>query len=280
MKNYWSLVRGHKRPARFVLARLLMLTGACRLLTIPQCGYRLRFHPANASSQLWIDPDERAADFRFLRDYLKPGDRVIDVGANVGETVMTAAVAVGRSGHVVGIEPHPRIFQYLRDNVRLNGVDTVELVNCAVGAAPGEVWMSDDRRDDMNRVGAGTLRVPVRRLDSLVPDQRAVALLKVDVEGYERFVFEGAPLLLARTACVFFEISAAHFARFGYRTSDLIDLLAAAGFTVFRIPAPGTLLAVDRDYDTDRFENLVALRDAGEGRRRTGWTVRERSSAE
>ena len=273
MKNYWSLIRGHKRPARFVAARLLMLTGACRLLTIPQAGYRLRFHPANRSSQLWIDPDERADELRFLKDYLKPGDRVVDVGANVGETVLTAAVGVGPEGHVTAIEPHPKTFQFLADNVRLNGVTNVELINSAVGSNSGVVTFTDDRRDDMNRVGEGGLRVPVERLDALVADRGCVALLKVDVEGFERFVFEGAPALLARTAAVFFEVSSSHFARFGYRTRDVLDLLTQAGFQVFRMRLPNRLAPVAADFDTDAFENLVALRDADECRRRTGWTI-------
>lgn len=273
MKNYWSLIRGHKRPARFVLARLLMLTGACRLLTIPQSGFRLRFHHANRSSQLWIDPDERMDELRFLRDYLKPADRVVDVGANVGETVLTAAVGVGPEGHVTGIEPHPRTFQFLRDNVRLNRVTNVELINSAVGSTSGVVTFSDDRCDDMNRVGGGELRVPVERLDALVTDRRPVALLKVDVEGYERFVFEGAPALLSRTAAVFFEVSSSHFARFGYHTRDVLDLLTQAGFRVFRLHAPNRLVPVAAGFDTDAFENLVALRDAVDGCRRTGWTI-------
>lgn len=273
MKNPWHLIRGHQRPLRFVLARLLMLTGACRFLTIQQAGYRLRFHPSNISSQLWIDPHQRAADLRFLNDYLQPGDVMVDVGANIGETVLTAAIRVGRSGRVIGIEPHPRTFRFLQDNVRLNGVANVELVNRAVGAASGVVRFSDDRRDDMNRVGAGDIQVPVEPLDALVPAGAAIALIKVDVEGYERFVFEGAPQVLTHTACVFFEVSGPHFAAFGYRTRDVLDILLASGFRLFRIAGPRALRAIGRDFDPAALENLVALRDPDNVRRRTGWTV-------
>ena len=273
MKNYWRLVRGHPRPARFLLARLLMATRTCQFLSIRQAGYRLRFHPSNISSQLWIDPGQRSADLQFLSDYLQPGDSVVDVGANIGETVLTSAIRVGTEGHVLGIEPHPRTFRFLEDNVRLNHVANVHLINRAVGAASGVVTFSDDRRDDMNRVGGGDLQVPMERLDALVPEPGPIALLKVDVEGYERFVFEGAPQVLARTACVFFEVSGPHFATFGYRTRVVIELLLASGFRLFRVAGPRTLRAIPRDFDTDAFENLVALRDADEGRRRTGWTV-------
>ena len=73
MKNYWKLVMNHERPGRFVMARLLMATSACRLLTIQLSGFRVRFHPANLSSQLWIDPRGRDKALSFFREYLKPG---------------------------------------------------------------------------------------------------------------------------------------------------------------------------------------------------------------
>lgn len=249
-----------------------MATGACRLFTIRQHGFVLRFHPANLSSQLWIDPSGREDALAFFRDYLKPGDQVVDVGANIGDTVLAAAVQVGAAGHVIGIEPHPRTFRFLRDNVALNPVTNVEVINVAVGAVPGTARFSDDRRDDMNRVDGGTLEVPVRRLDDLIPGDDPIALLKVDVEGYEKFVFAGGPGVLERTQCVHFEVSALHFARFGYATPDVLTLLSGAGFALFRIDGRRQIVPVDLTFDTERYENLIAVRDTAEFLRRTGWS--------
>jgi len=261
----------HKRPLRFLLARLLMATGACRLLTIRQRGFILRFHPANLSSQLWIDPHERDESLRFFRDYLKPGDLVVDVGANIGDTVLTAAVQVGAKGRVIGIEPHPRTFRFLHDNVALNRPGNVELLNVAVGATAGMATISDDRRDDMNRIDAGTLPVLVQPLDELVTGGEPIALLKVDVEGYEKFVFEGAAEVLKRTRCVYFEVSSLHFSRFGYTTHALLALLEAAGFRLFRLAPPTRFAPVTTTFDTEHFENLIAVRDLGEFTDRCGW---------
>lgn len=272
MKNYWALVRGHARPVRFLAARLLMATGACRLFTIKQRGFTVWFHPANLSSQLWIDPHGRDEALSFFRDYLKPGDHVIDVGANIGDTVLAAAVQVGPSGHVIGIEPHPRTFKFLQQNVALNGACNVELINVSAGSAPGTARFSDDRRDDMNRVDGGRLQVPMKRLDDLVPHSEPVALLKVDVEGYEKFVFEGAPDVLKRTCCVHFEVSALHFAGFGYTTRDLLTLLRDAGFSLFRLSAPREFTPAATSFETEPIENLIALRDADAFARRTGWS--------
>lgn len=268
--RYWSLIRGHKRPARFVMARLLMATSLNRWLSIPQRGFAVRFHTSNLASQLWIDPHERDEALRFFRDYLKPGDRVVDVGANIGDTVLTAAVQVGASGHVVGIEAHPRIFRYLQENVALNRLQNIELRHVAVGAAAGTARLSDDRRDDMNRIDGGTLPVVVARLDDVITDARPVALLKVDVEGYEKFVFEGAPALLQRTRCVYVEVGRAHFAAFGYSIRDLLVLLEGAGFRLF-LDGPGQFVPISTAYDTDQVVNVIGLRDVGDFTRRTRW---------
>jgi len=254
------------------MARLLMATGACRWLTIQQRGFLLRFHPANLSSQLWIDPHERDDSLELFRAYLEPGDRVVDVGANIGHTVLAAAVQVGRSGHVVAIEPHPRTFAFLEENVALNTACQVELFNVAVGAQSASASFSDDRRDDMNRIDGGTLRVPVRQLDELVADLSPIALLKVDVEGYEKFVFEGAAALLRRTQCVLFEVSRLHFSRFGYTVHDLLVRLESAGFGLFRQAAPDRIVPITTAFDSEGCENLIAVRDLDDFTRRTGWT--------
>ena len=108
-------------------------------------------------------------------------------------------------------------------------------------------------------------------LDNLIHRPGPIALLKVDVEGYERHVFEGAPEVLQRTRCVHFEVSSLHFARFGYTTRDVLTLLRDAGFDLFRSTAPRRFTPIAIDFDTESFENLLALRDVNDFTRRTGW---------
>jgi len=122
----------------------------------------------------------------------------------------------------------------------------------------------------MNRIDGG-LQVPVKRLDDLVAGAEPIALLKVDVEGYEKQVFEGAPAVLKRTRCVHLEVSTLHFPRFGYTTRDLLKLVRDAGFALFRL-APRQFMPITVDFETAPFENLVAVPDADEFARRTGWS--------
>jgi FkbM family methyltransferase len=276
MFRYIKIVRGHKRPLRFLFARLLVKSGLCRFFTIPQDGYRLRFHPSNLSEQLWVSPRTRAEALEFFRAYLRPGDRVIDVGANIGDTVLTSAIQVGPSGTVWAVEPHPRTYRFLLSNLELNHINNVETINCAVGATSGEVTFADDRRDDMNRVGAGTLTVQVQRLDTVVKCRDTIALLKVDVEGYEKPVFDGADEIFAKTNTIHFEVSQRHFSWFGYKISDLLQLLKLKGFLLFSLRSNGYLEEVDTDYEPEEVENLIGLKDPTDFQTRTGWVVRRR----
>ena len=191
LRRYAEAVRREPRPVRFVMSRALWRSGLCRLLTVPQDGYRIRFHPSSVSASLWLDPRDRAATPAFLSGFLRRGEVVVDVGSNVGTTALAAAVAVGSAGRVHAIEPHPRTFRFLEDNLELNGARNVRAHNVAVGAAEGVVSFSDGLWDDQNRVVDGRgIQVPVRRLDEVVSEP-VVDLLKIDVEGYELKVLDG-----------------------------------------------------------------------------------------
>ncbi len=198
------------------------------------------------------------------------------MGANIGDTVLTSAKQVGPSGIVWAVEPHPRTYEFLVSNLRLNHVQNVKPINCAAGETAGEVRFEDDRRDDMNRVGAGALTVPVQRLDDLVTSREPIALLKVDVEGYEKRVFDGAPEILDGTYSVHFEVSDRHFSYFGYEIRELLKLITAKGFLIFSIRSNGYLEEIDQDYQTGNVENLIALRDPADFQTRTGWVVARR----
>jgi len=273
MKHYIEILRKHRHPVRLILARVLVLTGLCRLLTVRQRGYRLRFHPANLPTNLWIDPSCREEPLAFFNAYLKTGDKVVDVGANVGDTVLTAAVCVGPTGHVYGVEAHPRTYRFLQSNVRLNRVDNVTLFNSAAGDKQGTVRFSDSRYDDMNQVDRGSLQVPVARLDDLLPVMESVALLKVDVEGYERSVFRGAPALLSRADCVYFEVGDKMCEDFGHTAQELLGDIAAHGFQLFIADDRRHFVPLSASQSFTPYQNVVAVRQAEDLLQRTGWSI-------
>jgi FkbM family methyltransferase len=273
LAHFASVLRNHRRPFRLVVARALTMSGLSSRLTIPQRGYRLRFYPSNLSELLWVDPTARERELRLVRACLQPGDHVIDVGANVGDTALTAATAVGPTGRVWAIEAHPRTYAFLLGNLTLNGVANVSPVNAAAGAAPGRLSFGDARRDDTNCIGGTGLEVEAARLDHLVPYKGRIDLLKIDVEGYELPVCHGAPDTLARTRIVLFEVAERHFRRYGYDLATMLALLEAQGFTVLRPLGERHATRIDVRFTTDAVENLIAVRDTEEFEARTGWVV-------
>lgn len=270
--HYIDVIRKNPRPIRFMLGRILVLTGLSERFVIEQArGYKLRFFPSNLSEQLWVNPTLRDEPLAFFVAYLRPGDVVVDVGANVGDTCIVCAQSVAPGGTVYSFEPHPRVYGWLQDNVRLNALGNAVLANLALGEGEGTVAFSDDRRDDMNRVvgeGGGQLHVPVRTLDATLPDLDRIALLKIDVEGFEIFVLKGGTRTLAKTRAVHIEVGQAHFAKYGYTTKDLLTLLDAAGFALFRLGHDREIERIDTLYVPIKVENLLAARDPADLARR------------
>jgi FkbM family methyltransferase len=259
-----DVLRRHPRPLRFVLGRLLSRTGWCRRFLIHQPGYRLRFFPSNLAEQLWVDSTQRQHALAFFRRYLRAGDVVADVGANIGDVAIVCARTVGPRGRVHAFEPHPRVFDWLKQNINLNGLDNIQLTNAALGEHDGALDISNDRRDDMNRMlpAGGGISVPVRRLDEILEGTERIDLLKIDVEGFELFVLRGAEKVLARTQAVYVEVGAEHFRQFGYACADVFSLLMSSGFMLHRFRGDTEVEAISSNYMPVGVENIFAVRDA------------------
>ena len=282
MSRYWKIVRDHQHPTKFLLSRLLMKTKLCCLFTIHQDGFVLRFFPSAASGKLWIDPTAKDTDsefdLTFLASYLKEGDTIIDVGANIGRTTLAAAYAVGDTGKVFAFEPNPRIYRYLVGNLLLNRTKNVQAYNVAVGNTSGTVSITDTKWDDMNEVVEGinqnSIAVSINRLDQIIHVDQEIALLKIDVEGYEKFVLGGAGKLLDLTYCIYFEAYEEHFNKYNYGWTDLLGFLSSKGFSVFNISFKRKALStVSEEYRANKCENLVATRTVSGFVQRTGFRV-------
>jgi FkbM family methyltransferase len=252
----WAKLKVQRKPLRFLASRLLWHSGFSGLFTI-QCGsFRLRFYPSACSATLWLEPAERLRDGNILRGLLREGDTVVDVGANIGAVTLAAAQFVGPTGLVYSIEAHPRTYKFLMGNIELNQARNVTAFNTACGRENGVIAFSDKPSDDQNTVCNDGLGVPLCRLDELIPKTQSIALLKIDVEGYEKFVLEGAMRLLPKVEFIYFESYEPHFHRFGYRLQDIVHFLENFGFTVFRLDGQ----KVADDYESVQCENLLARR--------------------
>lgn len=145
----------------------------------------------------------------LLAGLVKPGDTVLDIGANVGLHTVAMARAVPQ-GHVFAFEPVAAMAERLSTNCALNGLDNVTLLRCGLGAGNGALEMHVNvageglegtssflGTDHMERCPENyrVERLPVRRLDDLLPGLKPpsrVSFIKMDTEGFEPLILDGA----------------------------------------------------------------------------------------
>ena len=271
--NKLRIILNQNRPIRFLLSRILRNSGLCRFIKIHRLGYLLHLHPASLSMSLWVDPNDRHSDSDLLKEILKPGDIYVDVGANIGHLTIEAALIVGNTGSVTAFEAHPRTAEFLRQNILLNKLANVRVAQVAVGENFGWVGFTNQRSDDQNSViDGGEIAVPLITLDALLPDE-SPTLLKIDVEGFEKYVLLGADSLLERTVFVYFEAWDEHFKKYGYSFADIFDHLSEKKFQIVAFDSNLTLKLVSRDEPIKSCVNLLAYRDYAEIVERTDWRL-------
>jgi len=173
-------------------------------------------------------------EMAFVLHVLRRDDCFVDVGANIGSYTVLAAGAVG--ARVIAIEPIPSTFAHLERNVVLNGLSSrVQLHRIGLSATPGLLKFSADL-DTVNHVLADgesgpSIDVPVRPLDEMLRDAAPV-VIKIDVEGHERSVLEGAERTLAHAGllAVIMETNGSG-ARYGVSDADLLAIMKRHGFS-------------------------------------------------
>jgi FkbM family methyltransferase len=135
---------------------------------------------------------------------LKPGDAVLDVGANIGYFTMLSALSVGDGGRVWAFEPEPFNVDLLQRNVVLNDVHQVEIVAAALGDHAGEMplFLSSHNAGDHSLTAAAdrdAVVVNVMRGDDCLPADIIVQLIKIDVQGAEPAVLAGLSAVIERS---------------------------------------------------------------------------------
>ncbi len=165
---------------------------------------RLRPHEPSCSEVFYTTlPDY--PEMRFVQDVLRPGDGFLDVGANAGVYTLLAASVLGRDGAIVAVEPDAGALAQLRAHVELNRLSGTRVVHAAAGDREGWVRMTrglgprnhviEARHEAPEPPGPDWVRLAT--LDALCAGRECL-LGKVDVEGYELEVLEGAAGLLER----------------------------------------------------------------------------------
>lgn len=178
------------------------------------------------------------AEIRFMCERLRRGDVAVDVGCFKGAYTYWMRRCVGAEGEVVAFEPQPRQVEYLRSVVGAMGWRNVEVVANGVSDAAGELKLfqpASGHEATFVELGGEhaalpTITVPVTTLDAFFAGrERQPAFIKIDVEGHESAVLEGARGLLEKSRpTILVECEARHRADGDVR--PLLEMLTSLGY--------------------------------------------------
>jgi FkbM family methyltransferase len=143
---------------------------------------------------------------RVLSAYAQPGMTILDIGAHFGYYTVKLGTKVGRAGKLLAFEPNPEVNAVCAENIKINGLSFhASLSKFALGDVEHVATLT---RSASNMASANLLgeqdndysvQVQVRRLDNVVDASVSADLIKLDAEGYEKRILDGATNLLKRS---------------------------------------------------------------------------------
>jgi FkbM family methyltransferase len=225
-------------------------------------GYRFHNNPLEEGS------------WKFVKQYLKKGMTVIDVGANQGFYAILASKCVGPCGKVYAFEPAPTECGKLRRNLRLNRLGNVEVIPAALGLHDGVTdfyhCLGHQGSFSSIREPAGDVTCPMRliQVPTMSLDHFAdkmglgpIHLVKVDAEGGELEILRGGNTTIAKWKPVILcEVAGQRTKQWGYTPEELFAYLAGMGYKWHRPLTDGGIepvaLQEAGDITTD---NLIAI---------------------
>lgn len=205
-------------------------------------AYRLRLDPGDDNDRHYYFGTTGHANTHLAFRLLRPGDCVIDVGANVGHFSAVCAEVVGMNGHVHAVEANPFLYNRLQETVS-------EVPDGPIQAHHAAMWSSDCQMTFHVATNSGwsslvenatfqkaeSVSVQAVTLDEFVSRENIfhVRLLKLDIEGAETDALLGAQECLASQMidCVFLEVEPHRLKAFGRTGSDIASLMDQYTYT-------------------------------------------------
>jgi len=244
------------------------------ILRLPEGG-KLRLWRDSELARLIFVEDYETAERQFVSRFLKPNDVFIDVGANIGLYSVIGGRIVGHGGLVYAFEPGGRVFARLQENLRLNEAVNVRAVSMALSDHCGvaQLTSSLDGYDAWASLGAPTAGRALAResvecidWDSFSDRQGLagrVALMKIDVEGWEQRVLRGARRSLSRhdAPTLVVEFTDANARAAGTTCQDLYKEVEGLGYRLFTYDLSRRILLAAPRLDYYDYTNLLATKD-------------------
>jgi len=166
-------------------------------------------HDTGISSELLIYGNHDPLTTEIILDELSEGMICIDIGSNIGYYALLESKKIGKNGNVLAIEPSPENFSTLVYNIKLQNDQNINAFNFAIGDKNDEIefliskksnWSKVKDENDIIESEDKIIKIPLKTLNSFVKDNQLekIDLLRMDVEGYENNIIDGAIEVLTK----------------------------------------------------------------------------------
>lgn len=176
-------------------------------------------------------------DYLLNSGTIGEGDVVLDIGANIGYYVLLESKLVGETGKIYAVEPISSNIRTLERNVLLNNCTNVETYRLAMGDKNGStmIYVSDQSNLSAMQKESGvnyirTEQVDIMTVDTFLEGKEDPDLIRMDVEGYEYFIFKGMEKNLKKDIDLLVEIHG--FIMSNKQVDVLFNMLKDHGYRV------------------------------------------------
>ncbi len=240
-------------------------------------GIKLILHRKSKLTEFILFHDFEKKEINFFNSYLRKGDIVLDIGANIGLHSLIAARLVQEEGHVYSFEPAPDTYNQFLTNLQLNGFSNITPVNMGLSdkkatlkmniSSHHDAWntLADvSKLDELSGIFDNAIEINVVKLDDWLQDNNIdtgrIALIKLDVEGWEKFVLVGGEAFLKENAPVLMvEFDEKNAWAAGYLCHQTYDILKGYGYNLYSF-SEGVLKAEEQQLHYPS-QNLFAIKD-------------------
>ena len=223
--NYYRKIFKNKRIQEYIIKNQIRNLKNDYVANIKHLNknFKIKLYANNPLSQykeIYIDKNHEPEIAELMVKYIKHGDIVLDIGANIGYHSILMSQCVGDYGKVIAFEPVPEMQNKFIENMELNSSKNIILNKFALSNNHGKIKFYADFTDDTGTSSAIKMRdtmeeieVDIKTLDSLnIPK---VDFIKIDVEGFEWNVIDGGRNTIERNKpIIIFEYSPVFYEKF------------------------------------------------------------------
>lgn len=160
------------------------------LLNLSNCGIDIK--ESSIFKQLALDKTREKEATKVMMEFIKPGDIILEAGANIGYYALMEAKILNGNGKIFAIEPEPHNFELLNKNIRLNNFENiVETSQLAFSDTTGNLPFYVSKHSNLHsfikpKKEFSILSIATKTIDDFISDKKEkINFIRMDVEGYE-----------------------------------------------------------------------------------------------